>query len=105
MLTSHSAELVDPGTPAPNPASMEIEIGKVAFIGSYLPRKCGIATFTSDLSRSVAAKFPSSSCSVLSINDTPAGYDRPQTNDVFLTREGHMYMIDRNRGMHILERT
>ena len=39
------------------------------------------------------------------VPDTPAGFDRPQTNDVFLTKEGLMYVIDRNRGMHILERT
>ncbi|KQW20528.1 hypothetical protein ASC80_09745 [Afipia sp. Root123D2] len=39
------------------------------------------------------------------VPDTPQGFDRPQTNDVFLTREGHMYLIDRNKGMHILERT
>ncbi len=36
--------------------------------------------------------------------DTPSGFDRPQTNDVFLTKEGLMYVIDRNRGLHILER-
>ena len=39
------------------------------------------------------------------VPDTPSGFTRPQTNDVFLTREGLMYVIDRNRGMHILERT
>jgi hypothetical protein len=39
------------------------------------------------------------------VPDTPVGYDRPSTNDVFLTKEGHIYLIDRNRGMHILERT
>ena len=51
------------------------DIGKVAFIGSYLPRKCGIATFTSDLCRSVATTYPATTCSVLSINDNPVGYD------------------------------
>lgn len=39
------------------------------------------------------------------VPDTPSGFDRPQTNDVFLTKEGLMYVIDRNRGLHILERT
>jgi hypothetical protein len=38
------------------------------------------------------------------VPDTPSGFDRPQTNDVFLTQEGLMYVIDRNRGLHILER-
>ena len=32
----------------------------VAFLGDYLPRKCGIATFTSDLLGAVAARHPES---------------------------------------------
>ena len=32
------------------------EIRKIAFLGDYLPRKCGIATFTSDLREAVAAQ-------------------------------------------------
>ncbi|MFG1360612.1 LVIVD repeat-containing protein [Xanthobacter pseudotagetidis] len=38
------------------------------------------------------------------VPDPPEGFDRPGTNDVFLTEEGLMYVIDRNRGMHILKR-
>jgi hypothetical protein len=34
------------------------EIRKIAFLGDYLPRKCGIATFTSDLLAGVAAEPP-----------------------------------------------
>ncbi len=34
----------------------------VAFLGDYLPRKCGIATFTSDLLGAVAARHPQSQC-------------------------------------------
>ena len=32
--------------------------GKIAFLGDYLPRKCGIATFTTDLRCAVAAEVP-----------------------------------------------
>jgi len=38
------------------------------------------------------------------VPDIP-GFDRASTNDVFQTQEGLIYIIDRNRGMHILERT
>jgi hypothetical protein len=31
------------------------EIRKIAFLGDYLPRKCGIATFTSDVLSAAAA--------------------------------------------------
>ena len=30
----------------------------IAFLGNYLPRKCGIATFTSDLLGAVAVGIP-----------------------------------------------
>jgi glycosyltransferase involved in cell wall biosynthesis len=52
-------------------------IQKVAFLGDYLPRKCGIATFASDLRYSVAKEFPTVSCSVVSVNDVEGGYDYP----------------------------
>jgi glycosyltransferase involved in cell wall biosynthesis len=50
------------------------EIKRVAFIGNYLPRQCGIATFTTDLCEAFAAKFSKTTCIVLPINDIDAGY-------------------------------
>jgi glycosyltransferase involved in cell wall biosynthesis len=41
----------------------------VAFLGDYLPRKCGIATFTSDLLEAVAARYPLCQCSAVVVND------------------------------------
>lgn len=48
--------------------------GKVAFLGSYIPRQCGIATFTSDLQRAIAEQFPENEPLVVAVNDTEAGY-------------------------------
>src|SRR5262245_60396854 len=53
------------------------EIRKIAFVGDYLPRKCGIATFTHDLHASVAGRFPDAECFVVPVNDRPEGYDYP----------------------------
>ena len=53
------------------------EIQKIAFVGDYLPRKCGIATFTYDLCTSVATQYPGSDCFVVPINDISPGYDYP----------------------------
>jgi len=53
------------------------DIRKIAFIGDYLPRKCGIATFTHDLCTSVATQFPGSQCFVVPVNDLAEGYDYP----------------------------
>ncbi len=51
--------------------------GRVAFVGNYLPRRCGIATFATDLCESVAAAFPEVSCIALPVNDGEAEYDYP----------------------------
>jgi glycosyltransferase involved in cell wall biosynthesis len=53
------------------------EIQKIAFVGDYLPRKCGIATFTYDLCTSVATQYPGSDCFVVPINDIAQGYEYP----------------------------
>src|ERR1041385_4689775 len=50
---------------------------QVGFIGSYLPRKCGIATFTSDLYHAVVAEAPDVNSFTVAINDIPQGYDYP----------------------------
>src|ERR1700752_4988775 len=53
------------------------EINKIAFIGDYAPRKCGIATFTTDLRSAVAEQFPEIPCFVVPVNDIPGGYEYP----------------------------
>ena len=46
---------------------------KIAFIGDYLPRKCGIATFTHDL-RIGVAKESCAECIVVTMDDIDGGY-------------------------------
>ncbi|MFH1754288.1 MAG: glycosyltransferase family 4 protein [Candidatus Latescibacterota bacterium] len=52
-------------------------IKRVAFIGNYLPRKCGIATFTTDLCEAFADEHKGTSCIALPVNDIKAGYGYP----------------------------
>ncbi len=54
------------------------KIRKIAFVGDHLPRKCGIATFTSDLLAAVAAAHPHSQCLSVSVNDIKGGYEYPE---------------------------
>jgi glycosyltransferase involved in cell wall biosynthesis len=49
----------------------------IAFVGDYLPRKCGIATFTSDLLGAVAARHPQSWCFAAAVNDIEGRYLYP----------------------------
>ncbi|MFH2114229.1 MAG: glycosyltransferase family 4 protein [Spirochaetota bacterium] len=50
---------------------------RIAFLGGFLPRLCGIATFTHDLCEAIALSAPSSQCFTVAVNDRPEGYDYP----------------------------
>ena len=50
---------------------------RIVFLGDYVPRRCGIATFTYNLCEAVAAQEPDAKCSVIAVNDRPEGYDYP----------------------------
>jgi glycosyltransferase involved in cell wall biosynthesis len=54
------------------------KVRKIAFVGDYLPRKCGIATFTSDLLTSVATAHPQSQCLAVAVTDIKGGYEYPE---------------------------
>jgi glycosyltransferase involved in cell wall biosynthesis len=54
------------------------KVRKIAFVGDHLPRKCGIATFTSDLLAAVADAYPQSQCLSVSVNDIKGGYEYPE---------------------------
>ena len=53
-------------------------VRKIAFVGDYLPRKCGIATFTSDLLAAVAAENPRTQCFAVAVNDIEGVYKYPE---------------------------
>ncbi len=50
---------------------------RIAVIGNYLPRHCGIATFTTDLCEAIAAEYGSARLLAMPVNDTEQGYDYP----------------------------
>jgi glycosyltransferase involved in cell wall biosynthesis len=52
-------------------------IKRIAFIGNYLPRQCGIATFTTDLCEAIASEYSGTTCIALPVNDTDEGYAYP----------------------------
>ncbi len=51
---------------------------KVLFIGTYVPKECGIATFTSDLLNSVSGEDNDVHCEVIALNDPSETYDYPE---------------------------
>jgi glycosyltransferase involved in cell wall biosynthesis len=50
---------------------------RIAVIGNYLPRQCGIATFTTDLCTAISAEYGNTRLLALPVNDTQQGYDYP----------------------------
>jgi glycosyltransferase involved in cell wall biosynthesis len=50
---------------------------RIAVIGNYLPRQCGIATFTTDLCGAIAAEYGTARLLALPVNDTAEGYGYP----------------------------
>ncbi|WP_377847867.1 glycosyltransferase family 4 protein [Bosea sp. UC22_33] len=48
---------------------------RIAFIGNSLPRRCGIATFTTDLQQAIASSDMDTS--IVAMNDDAGGYDYP----------------------------
>ncbi len=50
---------------------------RIAFLGGYEPRRCGIATFTTDLCEAVAAATPEAECFAGAMNDRVEGYRYP----------------------------
>ncbi len=61
---------------------------KVLFIGTYVPKECGIATFTSDLLNSVYGEYHDVHCKVIALNNPSETYNYP---------EEVVFQIERNK--------
>ena len=51
--------------------------GRIAIVGNYLPRHCGIATFTTDLCDAIHSEYGAAELLALPVNDTEEGYTYP----------------------------
>jgi glycosyltransferase involved in cell wall biosynthesis len=58
-------------------ANPYFKINSVAVIGNYLPRQCGIATFTTDLVQALSSETTDRTCWAVAMNDKPEGYAYP----------------------------
>ena len=50
---------------------------RIAFVGNYLPRECGIATFTTDLCNAIAGEYGEGHLFAIPVNDLDSSYDYP----------------------------
>ena len=60
---------------------------RIAFVGNYLPRECGIATFTTDLCTALAAEYGAGRLFAIPVNDPDSNYDYPEQVRLELTQE------------------
>jgi len=60
---------------------------RIAFIGNYLPRECGIATFTTDLCAALAAEYGEERLFAIPVNDPDSSYDYPKQVRLEITQE------------------
>ncbi|HVU45034.1 MAG TPA: glycosyltransferase family 4 protein [Terracidiphilus sp.] len=67
--THRPKELKAPQVPLPT---------RIAFVGNYLPRECGIATFTTDLCAALAAEYGPGRLFVIPVNDPDCSYGYPE---------------------------
>lgn len=66
---------------------MPPSIKSVALIGSYPPRQCGIATFTSDLAATIVDNDPDIDCIITAMNDRREGYVYPSAVKFQISQE------------------
>ena len=50
---------------------------RIAVIGNYLPRQCGIATFTTDLCDAIGAEYGTAQLLAVPVNDPGSQYSYP----------------------------
>src|SRR5271170_4962446 len=60
---------------------------RIAIIGNYLPRQCGIATFTTDLCDAVSTEFGTERLFAVPVNDPESEYQYPERVRFELTEE------------------
>jgi glycosyltransferase involved in cell wall biosynthesis len=60
---------------------------RIAFVGNYLPRECGIATFTTDLCTALAAEFGEGRLFAIPVNDPDSSYEYPEQVRLELEQE------------------
>jgi glycosyltransferase involved in cell wall biosynthesis len=80
-LPSVAASLV-----ASNNSSLPLPT-RIAFVGNYLPRQCGIATFTTDLCTALGNEYGNERLFAIPVNDPESSYEYPEQVRLELSQE------------------
>ena len=66
---------------------------RIAVIGNYLPRQCGIATFTTDLCDALTAGHAAPSLFAVAVTDVDAAYDYPPSESALNSKRRNWHRI------------
>jgi len=81
------------GTPGLEP------IDRIALIGNFLPRQCGLATFTTDTYEALKARYPDLTVDVYAMDDHPGRYDYPPEVTRAIPEQERLAYIDAARAI------
>jgi glycosyltransferase involved in cell wall biosynthesis len=87
----HGALARSPDMAAASPAPPKVCClplpSRIAFVGNFLPRQCGIATFTTDLCSAIAAEYGAERLFAIPVNDPDSSYEYPEQVRLELEQE------------------
>lgn len=72
-----TTQLPQPLIELPSPVRPKLRIKRITLIGNHLPRRCGIATYTTDVAMAVAERFPGIQIDIWAVNDSGKLYAYP----------------------------
>jgi glycosyltransferase involved in cell wall biosynthesis len=74
-------------------------IDHLALIGNFLPRKCGLATYTTDTFTALKGRFPDLQIDVYAMDDHPGRYDYPPEVTRSIPDQDRMAYLDAARAI------
>jgi glycosyltransferase involved in cell wall biosynthesis len=92
LSAAPTSQLQEPSGTPPSAASSLLAKGlplptRIAFVGNYLPRQCGIATFTTDLCAALATEYGAERLFAIPVNDPESSYQYPEQVRLELEQE------------------
>lgn len=74
-------------------------IDHLALVGNFLPRKCGLATYTTDTFTALKGRFPDLQIDVYAMDDHPGRYDYPPEVTRSIPDQDRMAYLDAARAI------
>ncbi|WBH17506.1 glycosyltransferase family 4 protein [Sphingomonas radiodurans] len=72
-------------------------VTRIALIGNFLPRKCGLATFTTDTFNALTDRYPDLKVDVYAMDDHPGRYDYPAAVTGTIPQDDRLAYLDTAR--------